>query len=111
MLGLRGSGLVKVLAVVFFPHRSHGGLVVPSRRQHPGLIVVLLCGREAVVAEQGRGHANVFGIFDGDGGRRAVAEEVRRDGGAKGSFRAPGYTVIDAFGSHAVAVDQYPQAV
>ena len=61
---------------------------MPSRRQHPGLIVVLLRGREAVVAEQGRGHANVFGIFDGNAGRDAVPEEVGCYGLTEGVFGA-----------------------
>ena len=49
---------------------------MPPRFEHAGLIVVLLRGREAVVAEQGRSHADMFRVLDGNAGRGAVAEEM-----------------------------------
>ena len=111
MLDLRGSGVVRVLAVVLFPHRSHGGLVVPSRRQHSGLIVVLLRGREAVVAEQGCGHADMFRVLDGNAGRGAVPEEVGCYGLTDGVFGAVLDLMADRLVSERVTESGDPEVI
>ena len=42
-------------------------------------IVMALGGRETVVAKDGRGHADMLGIMDGDGCRNAIAKQMRID--------------------------------
>ena len=63
-------------------------LIAPGRIDRLRLIVVALGRDSRPVSEDLRGDAHVLRVLDGDGGRRAVAEQVRVDRTGRRRFRS-----------------------